>query len=74
MMIAIILQGLVPPGPSTVLGALLLIGVGLLGFLSLLQTLQQSKGEPSKLSKVIFFSVVLLFLIVVGLVELANVK
>jgi hypothetical protein len=73
-MIAILIQGLVPPGPSTVFGALFLIGVGLLGFLSLLQTLQKGRGRQPGWPKIVFFCVVLLFFIVAGLIELAKVK
>jgi|HubBroStandDraft_5_1064220.scaffolds.fasta_scaffold314217_2 hypothetical protein len=64
--------GPVPTGPDTMTGAVLLIGFGVVGFISLL--LRAAKGKGVHWSKVAFLSAVLLFFIVCGLVELSRVR
>jgi len=66
--------GPVPPGPNSLMGALLLIGFGVVGFISLLLSIARGKGQDTKWPKIAFLSVVLLFFIIGGLIELSRIR
>jgi len=66
--------GPVPSRPPSALGAMGLIGFGVVGFFSILLQIGVSKKLPVPWRKAVFFSVVFLFFIVAGLIELAHVK
>jgi hypothetical protein len=66
--------GPVPPGPNTLTGAVLLIGFGVVGFISLLLNVARGKGQGIKWPKIAFLSIVLLFFIVGGLIELSRIR
>jgi len=67
--------GPVPSGPDTLAGAVLLIGFGVVGFISLLlNVVAKSKGRETKWPVILFLVIVLLFFIVGGLVELSRIR
>jgi len=66
--------GPVPPGPPSLVGGLVLVGVGIVGFLSILLQLLSRKRRAVNARKMMFFTAILLFFIVIGLVELFHVK
>lgn len=66
--------GPVPPGPPSLVGAMVLVGVGLVGFLSIIFSLLSRKGRAFNTRKMVFFAVILVFFIVIGLVELLHLK
>lgn len=66
--------GPVPPGPPSLVGALVLVCVGIVGFLSILLQLTGRNRRTFNKRKMIFFAAILLFFIVIGLVELSHVR
>jgi hypothetical protein len=74
MIVVLALYGPVPPSPPSLIGALVLIGTGVVGFIHIL--LHIARGGLNYVSgkKLLFFSVILLGFILGGLVELSHVK
>jgi hypothetical protein len=66
--------GPVPSGPNTLTGAVLLIGFGVVGFISLLLNVARAKRQGTKWPKIALLSIVLLFFIVGGLIELSRIR
>jgi hypothetical protein len=56
------------------LGALLLLGTGVIGFISMLLHLASGNRVAFKSRKILFFAAILLFFIVAGLIELTHLK
>jgi hypothetical protein len=64
--------GPVPSGPKTLPGAVLLIGVGILGLGDLAVLLRGIQRKKIEWPKILFFAIVLTFFLIAGLVELTE--
>jgi hypothetical protein len=66
--------GPVPPGPPSLIGALVLLGMGVVGSISTLLHVVGSGLREVKWQKLLLFCLVDLFFILGGLIELSKIK